>query len=143
MPPNAFTNFACWPLHTVHNKVHQKLFFLVICTRKGGEKCSGDYCVPPDYDKMRLPQVSQFSSYRVSLHSLEEVHTFLLSSFLAGIPPSHSDITQHCPHISLSLSSLCVADTAERKGEEMEPKKTTEKSVDLLKYIVVKAFILL
>ena len=45
------------------------------------EKCSGDYCLPPDYDKMRLPQVRPHHPD----HALQSLPTpFLFSNRLKG-----------------------------------------------------------
>jgi len=111
----------------------------VICTRKGGEKCSGDYCIPPDYDKMRLPQVS---------HMCLATEIFWKKSTRFGCrlfwlvsPPPPTPLSSHLIEPFFSLcSEYTLLFKAERKGEEMNPKNTTGKGVELLKYIDVKAF---
>jgi hypothetical protein len=66
--------------------------------------------------------------------------TFVLSSFFDGAPPPPSPLSSHLIEPFFSLcSEYSLLFKAERKGEEMKPKKTTVKSVGLLKYIVVKA----
>ena len=55
-----------------------KLFFItslmllnVICQSSGLEKCSGDVCIPSDYDRLRLPLTNETNNIEISIHDFK------------------------------------------------------------------------